>query len=420
MTSQSPIGRLSPESARQHYEKLYDYHNDNRDLVKRVRDFWHDLEHYILKEITKRNKFYDEYDDINKPRWKRKILEKGQLSWLKENNIQISLVSNIQNFKPHRNDAEHLNTMDIITYYHLFQTMVRTIHYFSSEPIPEKIENILNIQKQKDIPNIIVEKETIKEQTISSIIFERIKKPIDEGLKITGQTTPVVYFGNYALAQACTISINPSDKEFLNEKNNILIGDDERLCSRKKLIKEDTDTLLKENVEEVLKYCDNYFNNNPYKQWFNKIECMINKFGYSYGYSYDGKNDNSEKKCCVHLNLVQWATTPFWSKIKNKEIKKEHIINDIYILEYLLKSKIFEKIFINGTTVANVIEEYLSIELKKIDMNFTNKNKKIINYTLYTGNYNGIEVTGWSTPVQSPAIGGYENIDLLYKSIESK
>jgi len=67
------------------------------------------------------------------------------------------------------------------------------------------------------------------------MIFERIKRKIDPNMYITPQTTPIVYFGNYDKAISCTISLNPSDKEFINNSKKLLDYDHkERLCSRKK------------------------------------------------------------------------------------------------------------------------------------------------------------------------------------------
>jgi hypothetical protein len=73
------------------------------------------------------------------------------------------------------------------------------------------------------------------------IINDRIKRPINKNLCITPRTTPIIYFGNYDLARACTISLNPSEREFIDEKVNTLNEHEERLISREKLKKRDED-----------------------------------------------------------------------------------------------------------------------------------------------------------------------------------
>ena len=93
------------------------------------------------------------------------------------------------------------------------------------------------------------------------MIIERIKKNIDPNMCITPQSTPIIYFGNYQMSKACTISLNPSNKEFINNKLELLDNFSmERLCSRKKLNKKDEEELSDADANEVLLYCNDYFN----------------------------------------------------------------------------------------------------------------------------------------------------------------
>ena len=237
------------------------------------------------------------------------------------------------------------------------------------------------------------------------MIIERLKRPIEKNMCITKGSTPIIYFGNYEKSKACTISLNPSSREFHDKDGNILIGHKERLCSRIKLGKKDNEPLTDNDVEIVLKYCKNYFKINPYKNWFNKFDYIIKNFGYSY------YNDT-----CVNLDLVQWATTPFWDKVDEK-IKNIHLNNDLPVLEYLLK-KDFEYIFLNGSTVVSNIIKHLKVNISEKDLIFENINGNKINIKLYAGEYINIKIIGWSIYLQSPAIGGYDNIDILYNTIK--
>ena len=53
-------------------------------------------------------------------------------------------------------------------------------------------------------------------------ILEYIRQPIPIGLDIVDLSVPIVFFGNLEKANISTISINPSDKEFL-DKNKIYL-----------------------------------------------------------------------------------------------------------------------------------------------------------------------------------------------------
>jgi len=226
------------------------------------------------------------------------------------------------------------------------------------------------------------------------ILKDRIKIEIPDNMCVVPQTTPVIYFGDYDSARACTISLNPSNLEFVDGKSNELLDKEkERLCSRKKLNKNDNEELTDDEAEIVLKYCTNYFNLNPYKLWFKHLEDFMNCYGnYSY---YDGT--------CVHLDLVQWATREKWSKLDkiDKTLKKRHIDNDWPILEYLLKIKVFEVMFLNTKTVIDTVKERLKIEFKNIkEPPF---NKKI---NIYYGEYNNTKIIGCNVPLSH--LGGYE------------
>jgi hypothetical protein len=236
-------------------------------------------------------------------------------------------------------------------------------------------------------------------------IDERIKLPIPPNMGITTRTTPVIWFGNYERAKVCSISINPSDKEFYRHPKgqddyvipeNLLRYKTARLCSREELKKDDNEPLNDSDAKKIKEYCNNYFNKNPYKGWFSHFEYFLNKIG---GYSYyDGT--------CVHLDMVQWATTPTWGGLQ-KCVREKHIINDLPILKQLLE-KDFEVMFLNGKSVVKNISKQLKIKLSEKTA-LINSNKIYI----YTGEYNKTKVIGWNHPLQRSVLGNPKNKDIL-------
>jgi hypothetical protein len=236
-------------------------------------------------------------------------------------------------------------------------------------------------------------------------INERIKLPIPPNLKVTTRSTPVIWFGNYEQAKVCSISINPSDKEFYRHPpkldnyvipDNLLRDNAARLCSREELKKNDNDPLDDNDATKIKEYCNDYFFKNPYKGWFRHFEYFLNKIG-SYSY-YDGT--------CVHLDIVQWATTPTWSGLQ-KGVREKHIINDLPILKQLLE-KDFEAMFLNGKSVVKIISEYLNIKLSVKTSSIDNKT-----LIIYTGEYNRTKVIGWNHPLQRSVLGNSKNKDIL-------
>jgi len=403
----SSINKLSKESAEKYYKKLLQYHNDDRELTKKVHDFYHDLEHYILKEITGENVYYDQFGVLlkNQRKW-----EQGRTT----GEISPTIVSGINFLSKWRVEAVHYNEMDCTIYKALLRIMVLTIFEFSDVPITDELEEIFNNQPQQIILNDIEKSD--KKLSIDPIIFERVNRKIEDNLDIAKQTTPIVFFGNYNSAKACTISLKPSSKEFYNNEKMLTNGE-ERLCSRLELGKKDDEILSEEDVKKILKNCNNYFENNPFLDYFENIEYMINKFKYSY---FKSKCNNLNMSYCVHLNLVQWATEKNWEDLG--PLKAKHIENDKYVLQTLVdNNKNIEIIFLNGKTVVSEFENYFGVKFDETLINDfkerKDKDKENHKIKIFTGKYNKIEIIGWNCFFGKPPIISDDDIDRLYDEI---
>jgi hypothetical protein len=128
------------------------------------------------------------------------------------------------------------------------------------------------------------------------MIIERIKRKIEPDMCITLRTTPVIYFGNYEKARACTISLNPSDREFLGN-NGLLTGGRARLCSREDFGKCDDEELTESDAIRVKEAGDNYFDRNLLYGFFDPFDIFLRRF-WNYSYYSD---------TCARLDLVQWV-----------------------------------------------------------------------------------------------------------------
>jgi len=131
--------KLSKELAEWHYEKAVALHNFKYlTLAQKASIFFHDLEHDILRKITKKDEFFEQWNYIKD--------KQGN----KEGQVPPTLVSDLHSFKPWRNEAIHKASpeIDIVTYLKLFQTLVQTIKYFSDIPWTIEINNILNNQQK--------------------------------------------------------------------------------------------------------------------------------------------------------------------------------------------------------------------------------------------------------------------------------
>jgi len=90
-----------------------------------------------------------------------------------------------------------------------------------------------------------------------------------------------------------------------------------------------------------------YFRNNPYFQWFKWLQdWVLSPIGASF---HDGS--------AVHLDLVQWATDPVWSKIPDKDVRSKLIADDLPFLKQLLELTNFDALYLNGRTVYETIKK---------------------------------------------------------------
>jgi hypothetical protein len=173
---------------------------------------------------------------------------------------------------------------------------------------------------------------------IPEYIEKRIRKQIPKDCCVVPNSTPVVSFGDVRTARVATLGLNPSRAEFY-KKGKLLEGSDRRLETLVSLGLENLDLVPQEAVIKVWEGCNNYFQNRPYWRWFLILECMLNRIGSSY---MDGD--------ACHLDLVQWATDPVWSGLKNNEHTLKLLNSDWEFFTTLLteESNHLELLLLNG------------------------------------------------------------------------
>jgi len=283
---------------------------------------------------------------------------------------------------------------------------------------PSPILNVRRNKNKKIKRTVCIDIKTIKcyFHIWINMIEERLKEKIISGMYITTRSTPVIWFGNYCKSQICTISLNPSDKEFYKQPKgvedyvkieNLLKDKEERLCSRYKLNKNDNEQLNDDDIIIVKDYCNNYFQNrNYYKEWFDPFNDFLKEYGdYSY---FDGS--------CVNLDIIQWATTPKWSGL-SEDIREKHLNKDIHFLKYLLNNKDFKIIFLNGKSVVDTISEKFKLKLDEKKISYKNNKGKDKIIKIYLGKYNEAKVIGWNLYFQY-TFKNIENIKIFSELIK--
>lgn len=127
---------------------------------------------------------------------------------------------------------------------------------------------------------------------------------------VVKNSMPIVFFGdidNYIKQdyRIITAALNPSDIEFLNNKN------DDYSCIHRFPDYNNTTVSLE-------KSCKNYFNNNPYNKWFGQDNAGFKPLLNGMGYCYYPNSKNL--KAVLHTDLCSpIATNPTWSKLTKND-----------------------------------------------------------------------------------------------------
>jgi hypothetical protein len=181
---------------------------------------------------------------------------------------------------------------------------------------------------------------------------------------------PILFFGNLidylnSEVKIITVALNPSDKEFPESEHRFSF---------------ESNKLNQDDALKTLETLSNYFEFNPYNNWFNKhTERILNELDASYYLKKSIKNRALNTDLCTPL-----ATRPTWSKLKVKLKQEKETLN-------LLMKEGFQiwldlmKILKPNIILISVAKDYL------ISNNFIKVSKLKINpHNIYTFGYDDV------------------------------
>ncbi|GIV28934.1 MAG: hypothetical protein KatS3mg033_2031 [Thermonema sp.] len=220
---------------------------------------------------------------------------------------------------------------------------------------------------------------------LKSFLLCKISQPLPSVVRIVEKSVPIVFFGNIEKAEIATLSLNPSNKEFV--KKGI-----KRLVDREVLGVKDNEKLNSQQAEMVYQSLLCYFKKNPYKGWFNHLNKLFQNKGYEY---YNDK--------IVHLDISPWATSDKWNKLSKDQ--RESIIDssDSPIIKKVIELSNIRYLFINGKTTFDVFRELCKITPENIqekNFEYLTKSGSKRNLTIYESTFLGRKVVAWNLYVQ--------------------
>jgi len=164
---------------------------------------------------------------------------------------------------------------------------------------------------------------------------------------------PVLFFGDLLSARIATISINPSRQECLSREGEELDGVRRRFETFRSLEAADRASLSDEQTKQAIDRIHGYFDHDEsVYSWFNGLIRVIEGMGYSYsGHS------------AAHLDIVQEATDPTWSKLKTKDRGQADIAlqRDLQFLQWQIESFPLRAIVCTSAIVQREVAKMLPV-----------------------------------------------------------
>jgi hypothetical protein len=205
-----------------------------------------------------------------------------------------------------------------------------------------------------------------------------VRRPIP-AIEVLRGTTPVISFGNSLQARVATLGINPSSREFVAKSGDLMAGPNRRLATLDSLGVAGVESLKVRQIQTVIEECASYFQRRPYRRWFDPLNQVLQ----------DGLSASYYEGTACHLDLVQWATDPFWGELPRKAKK--------LLLEDQLRFSKIRLVILNGR---QVIDQVHNVGLAKLDVRGRLPFARGV-YSLYSGSGAGVEFLGWSANLQN-------------------
>ena len=226
------------------------------------------------------------------------------------------------------------------------------------------------------------------DQTLRDRLYGRIRRAPSQS-SVTN-SLPVLFFGDLFSARIATLGLNPSNREFVDKNGRELTGEKRRFETLSSLEAEDRLDLSDAQCERAICTMRGYFGmGKQVYNWFAGLDRVTKGMGLCY-----------QLGEVAHLDLVQEATSPTWSRLKKgKPTEATMMLQlDLPFLQWQLETYSITALICNGKTPSEQI-----LNLLRADRLESGKMSRVT-WFIAAATVAGrkMAIAGWNIPLAKP------------------
>lgn len=213
--------------------------------------------------------------------------------------------------------------------------------------------------------------------TLAALI-DRLESDAMDKSDVIDWGSPVPSFGDPTHALVATLGLNPSNREFVDNKGDELQCQLRRLHTLNSLGISAWSEADVRHLTLVLDTCRSYFSTNPYSTWFKRLDYVISGLNVSYYHS---------PSTACHFDLVPFATRRKWSELPTYQ---QSLLLDLAqdSLGVIVRDSPIQILILNGSTVVKRFESVAGCSLDaevKHSWSLNRRSKRNIPGVAFTG-----------------------------------
>jgi hypothetical protein len=189
-------------------------------------------------------------------------------------------------------------------------------------------------------------------------LIDRLDSPAMSGTDVIRWGAPVPSFGDLMQATVATLGLNPSNREFVDERGDELHGPQRRFHTLGSLALRSWLDADASHLRLILDSCSAYFLGNPYDTWFKRMNYVISGVGASYY--------GASSSAC-HLDLIPYATATKWTDLTIRQ-RSSLLAIAADTLALLLRDSPVRLLVLNGMSVVAQFQNITGVRLDRYEM----------------------------------------------------